>query len=61
MANAGYFLQMKFIVHVTLMVLAERIKDKPLSEMRELLNESDEMDEEMKTQLGKALSTYPDL
>lgn len=61
MANAGHFLQMSYITHFALAVLSDKVKDMPLEELRAVLNESDEMDEEIALQLEKARKTHPEL
>jgi hypothetical protein len=61
MANAGQYMQMKAVVHPSLAVLAERAKKMDTrEELRQFLNESDEMDNEMLEQLEKVRRTRPD-
>jgi NifU-like protein involved in Fe-S cluster formation len=60
-ANAGQYLQMKVITHFSISILAERAKGKSQDELRQFLNESNEMDEEMRLQLDKVRKTHPGL
>ncbi|KAI6175033.1 hypothetical protein M3Y97_00987100 [Aphelenchoides bicaudatus] len=61
MANAGQFLQMKAIVHPVLAVLAERAKQlNGRGELLNFLNELEDDDDEMRSQLEKMLRLRPD-
>jgi hypothetical protein len=61
MSNAGDFLQMKSVVHFALAILSGRVKEKSVEELRTLLNETNEMDNDMRVQFEKAQKAHPDL
>lgn len=58
-ANAAQFMQIKAVVHPVLAVLAEKTKSTNLDALRRLLNETDEMDDDMRAQYEKIRHTHP--
>ncbi|KAI6208724.1 hypothetical protein M3Y96_00145300 [Aphelenchoides besseyi] len=59
-ANAAQYLQMDVAVHYALACLANRCNDLNIHDMRNVLQENDDMDDEMKTQIENLKSTVPD-
>ncbi|KAI6204006.1 hypothetical protein M3Y94_00622600 [Aphelenchoides besseyi] len=59
-ANAAQYLQMDVAAHYALACLSDRCNDLNIDDMRILLQENDDMDDEMKSQIEDLKSTVPD-